>query len=280
MKKQLRTFLTMLGLCSTLMASSQTDSVPRSINLVLGGALNKTSVNETLNTSLSYSGTTPGFSVDFNATTRKMYFSLRNTYSGGYISPYKATRDMTNRMQSFYVNVNASTQWLLFSKPENKLFTYLGPMISGKLGARIKDSEVGNSGLTYNLALSAGVAAKVDKYVTIDHFFSRPIKEQNFKLGFEISCPLLSKVWAQSYAGMPETLVQENGGFIEKNCNYTGYFSNYTNIQMDLSLAYILRNKNAIGISYLFDFSSINPKVNPSKTMNQMVGLKLHYNFK
>ena len=280
MKKQLRTFLTMLGLCSTLMASSQTDSVPRSINLVLGGALNKTSVNETLNTSLSYSGTTPGFSVDFNSTTQKMYFSLRNAFSGGYITPYKATSDMTNRMQSFYVNVNASTQWLLFSKPENKLFTYLGPMISGKLGARIKDSEVGNSGLTYNLALSAGVAAKVDKYVTIDHFFSRPIKEQNFKLGFEISCPLLSKVWAQSYAGMPETLVQENGGFIEKNCNYTGYFSNYTNIQMDLSLAYILRNKNAIGISYLFDFSSINPKVNPSKTMNQMVGLKLHYNFK
>ena len=102
MKKQLLTLLEFLGFSSALLASNPSDSIPNYINLVFGGGLNRTSVNETLNTSLSYTGVTPGFSVEFNAAASNMYFEVKNTFSIGILSPYKAVKDFNNTMQNIY----------------------------------------------------------------------------------------------------------------------------------------------------------------------------------
>jgi hypothetical protein len=280
MKKQLLTALAILGLSSTLVASNPSDSIPNYIYLEFGGGLNKTSVNETLNTSLSYTGITPGFSVGFNAAASNMYFEVKNTFSIGNLSPYKAGKDFNNSMQNIYENLNLNAQWLVFKKPESKFFTYVGPMASAKVQVRGKYSNIVNSAYTYDIAASLGVAAKVDKYVKIDHIFSLPIREQNFKLAFGLSYPLISSVWSQPYSGITENVVQEGGMLIDPSINYLGYFSNYTNIEMNFAVAYLLKNKNAIEISYMHDYNSTQPKYNPSKSLNQMLSLKLYFNFK
>lgn len=280
MKKQLLTVLAILSLSSTLVASNPSDSIPNYIYLVFGGGLNKTSVNETLNTSLSYTGISPAFSVEFNVAKSNMYFELRNSFSIGNLSPYKAGPDFNNSMQNIYENLHFNAQWLVYKKPESKFYTYAGPMASGKIQVRGKSSNISNSAYTYDIAASLGVAAKIDKYVKIDHLFSRPIKERNLKLSCGLSYPLISTVWAQPYSGIPENVVQEGGMMFDLSNSYTGYFSNYTNIEMNFAVAYLLKNKNAIEISYMHDYNSTQPKHNPSKTLNQMLSLKLYFNFK
>ncbi len=280
MKKQLLTLLAFLGFSSALLASNPSDSIPNYINLVFGGGLNRTSVNETLNTSLSYTGVTPGFSVEFNAAASNMYFEVKNTFSIGMLSPYKAGKDFNNTMQNIYENLNFNAQWLVYKKPESKFYTYAGPMASGKVQVRGKNSNISNSAYTYDISASLGIAAKVDKYVTIDHILSLPIKEQNFKLGAGLSYPLISNVWSQPYSGITRNIAQDGGMFLDLSNSYFGYFLNYTNIELNLSVAYLLKNKNAIEISYMHDYNSTHPKYNASKTLNQMVSLKLYFNFK
>jgi len=280
MQKRLLTLLTVLGFSSTLMASNPSDSIPNYINLVFGGGLNRTSVNETLNTSLSYTGWSPGFSVEFNAAASDMYFEVKNTFSMGSLSPYKGGDGFNNTMQDIYENLNFNAQWLVFKKPESKFYTYAGPMASAKVQVRGKNSNIVNSAFTYDISASLGVAAKVDKYVKIDHILSLPIKEQNFKLGASLSYPLISNVWSQPYSGITKDVVQEGGMLLDLSNSYWGYFLNYTNIELNFSVAYLLKNKNAIELSYMHDYNSTHPKLYPSKSLNQMVSLKLYFNFK
>jgi len=280
MKKRLLTLLTIIGFSSSLLASSPSDSIPKYVYLAFGGGLNRTSVNETLNTSLSYTGFTPGFSVEYSMATSKMYVELRNVFSIGSLSPYKAGSNFNNTMQNIYENINLNALWLLYKKPESKFYTYAGPMVSGKVQVRGKNSNISNSAYTYDISASFGLAAKVDKYVKIDHIFSWPINEQNFKLGASISYPLVSNVWLQPYSGITKNIAQEGGMLLDLSNSYFGYFLNYTNIEVNLAVAYLLKNKNAIELSYMHDYNSTQPKHNPSKTLNQMLSLKLYFNFK
>jgi hypothetical protein len=65
-----------------------------------------------------------------------MYVELRNVFSIGSLSPYKAGSNFNNTMQNIYENINLNAQWLLYKKPESKFYTYAGPMVTQNTGEK------------------------------------------------------------------------------------------------------------------------------------------------
>jgi hypothetical protein len=271
----------MLFVCLfTLNGYSQesTENTPRNNYIGIGAGLNKTSVRDQLNTSLPYSGLNLGTVFDFNFSFRKSELQVKNTFSSGKLTPYQSKPYSKNKVTNYYENLDVSYLWNVYNYKPQKVFLFVGPAAMAKIGFRVNDGEIGNSGLTYEGAASLALSAKAEKYFKLKPLFKKAKPGKDFKLGCSMKLPLISQVFTPPYIGLPETLAQERSGMIDIKSNYTGYFSNYFNIELGVSLTYYLKNRNGIELSYFYDYMSTKPKVNPVKTLNQFFSIKLLFN--
>lgn len=250
--------------------------IPKHRFIGLGASISNVAVKDQLNTSLPYSGTNFGLDFDFTTTFKRSFLQFKNIFSSGNLSPYKSGLTYNNKIDCYYENFSAAWYRNIFRMPENDFYIFVGPALNAKGGIRINNGEIGNSALTYEAAGSLALAAKAAKYFNV---FSSA-NERNLKIEASLLLPLISKVYTPPYIGLPETLVQESSSIIELSHNYTGYFSNYFNLGLGLSMTYYLKNRNAIEISYFHDYTSTRPTVNPAKNLYQIVSFKLLYNLK
>jgi hypothetical protein len=273
--------LTMLFLCLfTYEGYSQesSENIPRHHYIGIGGGLNKTSVRDQLNTSLPYTGLNLGTVFDLNFSFRKSELQVKNTFCSGYLKPYQSTMFSKNIVDVNYENLDVSYLWNVYNYKPQKVFLFVGPAALAKIALRANSGEIGNSGLTYEGAASLALSAKAEKYFKLKSLFKKAKPGKDFKLGCMLKLPLISQVFTPPYIGLPETLAQERSNMIDFNSNYTGYFSNYFNIELGVSLTYYLKNQNGIELSYFYDYMSTQPKVNPAKTLNQFFSIKLLFN--
>jgi len=255
-----------------------TADIPRHHYLGIGAGLNKISVRDQLNTSLPYTGFNLGTVFDLNFAFRKSELQIKNTLSSGKLTPYQSKLVSKNKVNNYYENFNISYLWNVYNFKPQKVFLFVGPATMAKIGFRTNGGEIGNSSLTYEGAASLALSAKAEKYFSVKPLFKKGKPDKDFKLGCSLKLPIISKVFTPPYIGMPETLILEDSDLINKKSNYTGYFSNYFNIELGVSLTYYLKNRNGIELSYFYDYVSTQPKVNPAKTLNQFFSIKFLYN--
>lgn len=254
------------------------ENISRHHYIGIGAGLNKTSIRDQLNTSLPYTGLNLGTVFDLNFAFRKSELQIKNTFSSGKLTPYQSNLFSKNKVENYYENLDICYLWNVYNYKPQKVFLFAGPAAMAKIGFRVNDGEIGNSGLTYEGAASLALSAKAEKYFNVKPLFKKGKPDKDFKLGCSLKLPLISQVFTQPYIGLPETLAQERSGMIDTKSNYTGYFSNYFNIELGVSLTYYLKNRNGIELSYFYDYMSTKPKVNPAKTLNQFFSIKFLYN--
>lgn len=278
MTRSLLISLLLLSLTVPSFAQDKVSSIPQHFYIGLGEGISKVSVKDELNTSLPYTGINLGTAVEVTKTFKKTFFQARNIFTSGSLSPYQSESTDENSVDSYYENLNFAFYWNVYRNFPLDLYLYAGPSLGGKLGLRINNGEVANSSLTYEAAGSAALTVKAAKYFNI---FPTPKDDlKNFKVEGTILLPLASLVFTPPYLGLPEDLIQEGTSMIDLSSNYVGYFSNYFNLEIGLSLTYYLRNRNAVEFSWFRDFTSTQPEVNPVKTLNQYFCIKLLYNLK
>jgi len=278
MKKLIFSTLILLAIVFPAFAETPPDSIPNYNYLALGTSINLAAAKDQLNTSLSYTGITFGSVFEFYRAKSNRIFYLGNVMSSGNLHPYKRPNGYSNTVQLISENFQMRQQWLVYNNSEKKFLVYFGPEVNLKLGMRISNAEIGNSGITYEAALSLGAAVNVDKYFSIDPIF-RGGTPSNWKIGCSLSHPLLSTVFTPPYIGLPENLLQENALIFDVKSNYSTLLTRYVNLQANLSLTYFFNNRNGIEFSYLYDYTATYPDVNPAKTLNRMAFIKLLYNF-
>jgi hypothetical protein len=253
-----------------------TPTIPQHHYIGMGAGISNVAVKDQLNTSLSYSGLNLGTVFDVTTTFKKSFLQVRNILVTGGLTPYRSTSAKRNQIDYYYENFSAAWYRNVYCNHPNDLYLFVGPALNAKLGMRINDGEIGNSALTYEAAGSVALAAKAMKYFNV--FTTGNNENKQFKIEGSLSLPVISTVFTPPYIGLPENLAQEGGSIIDFNSHYTGYLSNYFNLELGLSLTYYLKNRNAIEVSYLRDYTSTRPAINPAKTMNQFISLKLLYN--
>jgi hypothetical protein len=276
--------MTKLSLLYTLLALSvmcafaqeATPPIPQHHYIGMGVGISKVAVKDQLNTSLSYSGLNLGTVFDVTTTFKKSFLQVRNILVTGDLTPYKSTSTKRNQIDHYYENFCAAWYQNVYRNHPNDIFLFVGPALNAKLGMRINNGEIGNSALTYEAAGSLALATKASKYFNV--FKPKSNENKQFKIEGSLSLPVISTVFTPPYIGLPENLAQEGGSIIDFTSHYTGYISNYFNLELGLSLTYYLKNRNAIEFSYFRDYTSTKPAVNPAKTMNQFFSLKLLYN--
>jgi hypothetical protein len=273
-------FTLLLGCLFAFIGYSQetSENIPRHHYFGIGAGMNKTSVRDQLNTSLPYSGLNFGTVFDLNFSFRENELQIKNTFSSGKLTPYQSELIYKNEVSNIYENLDIAYLWNVYNNKIQNISLFVGPAAMAKVGFRVNGGEIGNSGLTYEGAGSLALSAKAEKYFKVKPLFKKAKPGKDFKLGCMLKLPLISKVFTPPYVGMPETLVQESSKMIDLNSNYTGYFSNYFNIEMGVALTYYLKNRNGIELSYFYDYMSTQTKVNPAKTLNQFFSIKFLFN--
>jgi len=271
-------FITIVLTISALFSYSQekNTSIPRHNYIGLGAGISKVAVRDQLNTSLPYTGIGMGSNFDVTLSFKRSFIQARNILSSASLTPVKSVSTKKNKVGYSYENFNLAYYWNVYQYNPQDIYLFAGPSLIGKLGMRVNNGEIGNSALTYDAAGSVAFAAKAMKYFSV--FPTKENEENDFKVECSLSLPLISSVFTPPYIGLPENLFQENGILLDVNSNYTGYLSNYFNIELGVSLTYYLKNRNAIEFSYFRDYTSTKPAVNPAKTMNQFFSIKLMYN--
>lgn len=278
MSRKLTIVLILIMMATWVNAENLPEKAPTYNYLSLGTGLNHSAIKDQLNTSLSYGGITVGNKLEFYYSTGNRFFYVGNTFSSGNLYPYKKPGGYFNQLSSIYENFQMHLQWLVLHQPENKLMIYFGPALLAKMGLRVNNSEIGNSALTYEAAFSLGLAVKVEKYFSIEPMFKNGLGT-NWKVGYSLSHPLISRVMTPPFLGVSENLLQENMTLLDLKSGYNSVLTQFVNLQMDLSLALILKNQNAIQLEYTHDYMATYPLENKSKTLNRLLLLKLLYNF-
>jgi len=252
--------------------------IPYGSYLGFGIGNTHTSVNESYNTSLPYSGSC--FSTVFEGVfgLNNHYFQIRNALAKGTINPYQSTSVKKNSSSSVYENLSFAYYLNWYYHPKYDVYLYSGPMVNAKFGFRVKEGELGNAAMSYEGALSFGLAFSMAKYFNV---FDRGNDQfKRFRAGASFSLPLVSKVFTPNYIGISEQALVNNSAIIDWASNYTGYFSNYFNIEAGFSLVYFLKNRNAFELVYGLDYMNTQPQFHPAKTLNQTVAIKLIFNLK
>ena len=277
MKKTKFTSFFILLVIATVNGWSQEahSGIPWGNYLVLGSGYSKMSVDETINTTVPYSGSGMGAELEVLFGSEKHHCHIRNYFSFGNLSPYKSTSPDKNTANTYMGNFGVAYYWRVYQYNPQSFRVYTGPIVNAEFGIRFKNGELGNSAMSYEGALSAGLALKADKYFNISANKNNSFKR--FKAGVSLSVPVLSKIYTPNYLGISETAATDDVAIIDWSSNYTGYFNS---IETGIALTYYLKNKNAIELAYSRDFFTTSPKYNPVKTMNQSFIFKFLFNLK
>lgn len=240
--------------------------------------LAETDVKDEINTSLPYAGINIGNTLEYFRQKKSYFFSVSNTYIQGSIYPY-LTPDYSNQIAMYYDKINV--QFLLPMLNSERFFirSYIGPEVKAQGGMRINYSAIGNSSLSYEGSIALQLAARGEKRFSL-YPLRNPKRRRNFGVSYHLAYPLFAKVWTPPYTGMADNSLLESPESIDFSSNYSSFIYKYVNVEVGLKLHYYLKNKNAVGLSYLYNYTATYPEYNQSKSLNRFIGISLLYNIK
>jgi hypothetical protein len=189
------------------------------------------------------SGIAPGISLIKQSDRKYRQFSFQASF-------VKLSTDRSNELRPMEVATTRLVldySYLVKLRPWNeKLTLYAGGDLNWLVNVK-RAVQLDNSQLLYDYALSVGAAGKLDKTVRF--------KKRNCIASAELRVPLISHLARPQYLNRIEFIDPKNDfiGDLFRNSSLAS-FNKYIRVTTGLSLTYPLFNKNALKLSYGWDY--------------------------
>lgn len=122
--------------------------IPWGNYLVLGSGYSKMAVDETINTTMPYTGSGMATALEVIFGSEKHYCHIQNTFTFGDLSPYKSTVPDKNTENTYMENFGGAFYLRVFQHQPQSFQLYTGPIVNAKFGLRFKNGKLGNSSMS------------------------------------------------------------------------------------------------------------------------------------